>query len=67
MLLILGLVLYSLFVGRAISAKYAPLVDACMEIKLEATTAHLWFEEIMSEDRYVDSREVWRHLDVGAK
>jgi len=33
------------------TTKYAPLIDAAMEIKLEATTAHLWFEEIMSGDR----------------
>lgn len=42
----------------------APHVDACMEVKLNATTAHLWFEEIMtgSEDREKIG-EVWKYLD----
>ena len=43
--------------------KYAPLMDAAMEIKLEATTAHLWFEELISGDRFEDINEVKQHLD----
>ncbi len=54
---------YSLYIGRGLAERYAPLVDAAMEIKLEATTAHLWFEEIISGDRFVDIDEVWKHLD----
>ena len=42
---------------------YAPLVDAAMEIKFEATLAHLWFEEIISGDRHEDISEVWKHQD----
>ncbi len=30
-----------------------------MKIKLDATTAHLWFEEIMSGDTTVNVQEVW--------
>jgi len=40
--------LYSLQIGRDIASRYTPLVDAAMEIKLEATTAHLWFEQAIS-------------------
>jgi len=42
----------------------APQVDAIMEIKLQATTAHLWFEEIMSgaEDKELIPK-VWEQLD----
>ena len=36
------------FASEKAIVKSAPLVDAAMEIKLEATTAHLWFEEIMT-------------------
>jgi len=34
-----------------------------MEIKLEATSAHLWFEEIVSGDRSEDIDQVYQHLD----
>jgi len=53
---------YSFYLGRDIAERYTPLVDASMEIKLEATTAHLWFEEVISGDRTVDINEVWRYL-----
>lgn len=38
------------FMGRRMTAIYTPLIDATMEIKLEATRGHLWFEEIISGD-----------------
>ncbi|RKZ89049.1 MAG: hypothetical protein DRQ39_01370 [Gammaproteobacteria bacterium] len=54
---------YSFSAGRNIATHYAPLVDAAMEIKLEATTAHLWFEEVISGDRTIDIEVVWQHID----
>jgi len=54
---------YSLQTGRELVSRYAPLVDAAMEIKLEATTGHLWFEEAISGDRTVDIETIWKHLD----
>ncbi|EDN65048.1 sensory box/GGDEF/GAF/EAL domain protein [Beggiatoa sp. PS] len=44
--------------------KNAPLADAAMEIKLTATTAHLWFEEIIvgAENKEVIEK-VWQLLD----
>ncbi len=45
---IIGTVSYGFYLGINMSAKYAPLVDAAMEAKLAITTAHLWFEEIIS-------------------
>jgi len=62
-LLIMTIIYYSFNTGRNIAERYAPLVDAAMEIKLEATTAHLWFEEVISGDRTIDINEVWSHLD----
>ena len=44
--------------------KYSPLVNATMEIKLEATTAHLWFEEIISDDRHENIEDVIKHIDL---
>ena len=42
----------------------APLSDAVMEIKLTATTAHLWFEEILTgaEEKMVIAK-VWKLID----
>jgi len=47
-----------------IGIKNAPLADAVMEIKLTATTAHLWFEEIITgtEGKEV-IKKVWQLLD----
>jgi PAS domain S-box-containing protein len=62
-LMITGILGYGFFKGDRMVKVFAPLVDAAMEIKLEATTAHLWLEEIISGDRYADISEVWRHQD----
>ncbi len=62
-LVLAGVVGYGLYTGNQMSAMHAPLVDATMEIKLEATTAHLWFEKIISNDRYEEMEVVWKHLD----
>ena len=43
--------------------KHAPLMEAAHKVKLEAAMAHLWFEEIISGDRYVDIQVVWQHID----
>ncbi len=54
---------YTFYIWLNMAERYAPLVDAAMEIKLEATTAHLWFEEIISGDPYINIEGVWGHLD----
>ena len=59
----LGLIGYLFYLGYNVSVKNAPLVDAAMEIKLEATTAHLWFEEIVSGDQSLHIGSVWDHID----
>jgi methyl-accepting chemotaxis protein len=43
--------------------KQAPLADAAMEINLNATVAHLIFEEIMAGDATEDIEEVWHYMD----
>jgi len=50
--LILGLlyiftIYFSFNRGNMISEKYSPLVDAAMDIKLEATKSHLYLEELL--------------------
>ena len=62
-LLTMAIVYYSFYTGRNIVERYTPLVNAAMEVKLEATTAHLWFEEAISGDRTIDIDKIWAHLD----
>lgn len=62
-IIIVGMTAYSLHKSVRMNAVYAPLIDASMEIKLEAAMAHLWFEEIISGDRYEDIETVWKHLE----
>ncbi len=62
--IIVALLGTTLFYGNRMTAGYAPLVDAAMRIKLEATTAHLWFEEILSGDSYESMDDVWLHIDA---
>ena len=61
--LILGIIGYGFYKGDHLSRVYAPLANAAMAIKLEATTAHLWFEEIISGDRHAAIDAVWLHQE----
>ena len=51
------------YLGNKLSTRHAPLIDASMELKLEATTGHLWFEEIMAGDRTEPIEGVWANID----
>jgi len=62
--LIVTLLAYSLNTGLRISERYSPLVDATMELKLAATTAHLMYEEMLSIDRHDDMVMVRKHLET---
>ena len=61
MVIIIAL-LSSFYLGRRMIAGHSPLIDATMEIKFEITTAHLWFEEIISGDKNIKIDNVWAHL-----
>ncbi|RYE55402.1 MAG: hypothetical protein EOP20_10375, partial [Hyphomicrobiales bacterium] len=50
--------------GGEVGAHLSPHVKAAMEIKLNATAAHLYFEEIMMGDAGEDVANVWAHLDA---
>ena len=55
--------IYSFYLGNSMTRVYTPLIDAAMEIKLETTTAHLWFEEILTGDRHEEIETVWLHIE----
>lgn len=38
-------------------------IEAAMKLEVELTSAHLWFEEIISGDSYEQIQEVWTALD----
>ena len=65
-LLVAATMIYTLVTGDRTSVRYAPLVDAAMEIKLQAALGHLWFEEVNSGDRQEDIAVVWEFLDRSA-
>ncbi len=54
---------YSQYSTNQLISKYAPHVDAAMEIKLEATTAYLLLEKIIEGDRTKDIDDVIGHID----
>ena len=62
-LLTIAIIYYTFHTGRNIAERHVPLIGAAMEIKLQATTAHLWFEEVISGDRTVHIEEIWAQLD----
>ena len=62
-LLTIVIVYYSFYSGREIAQRYTPLVDSTIEIKLEVTRAHLWFEEVISGERIVNIEDVWAYID----
>jgi len=61
--LFLSMMAFMLYTGNRIITTYEPLMEASMELKFEATQAHLWFEEIVSGDRNENIDTVWKHLD----
>lgn len=65
--LIIVVVLYSFHTGSDMAERYTPLVSAARDIKIEATTAHLWLEEIIAGDTYLKIDDVWKNLDTAER
>ncbi len=62
-LIVVGAMTYILQQTKNISATHDPLLMHISEIKLTVTTAHLWFEEILSGDRNEKIETVEELLD----
>ena len=60
---VVGSLGYGFFRGTQLYQKYFPLTDASMEMRLEATTAYLWFEEMLGGDKSKNMDEILKHLD----
>lgn len=63
MLIIITFLGYSTWNGFRMTATFTPQIDATMEVKLSATDAHLWLEEILTGDRNEKIQDVWDKLD----
>lgn len=63
MLLSLAVTVFLVYTGERMASRHSPLIDAAMEIKLNATLGHLWFEEILSGDSNEDIANVWSYLE----
>jgi len=50
--------------GEELVNKYVPLIEATMEIKLEATISHMYLEEMLHIERDNDVEKVLRHLKL---
>ena len=63
MLVSLGIVGYLATTVEQMASRHTPQIDAAMEIKLNATLAHLWIEEILAGDSHEKIEDVWGYLD----
>ena len=58
-----GLISVGFTGATTIYRKYFPLADATMEMRMEAITAYLWFEEMLGGDESTTFKDILRHLD----
>lgn len=59
---LLSILMYLFSTGNQLTARYAPQINAAIEIKLNGTLGHLWLEEILSGDETIDIKLVWENL-----
>ncbi len=62
-ILVVAAMLWIYGTGRYVAQVHGRLADATMEIQLEATTGHLWFEEAITGDRAIDVNSVLDRID----
>ena len=61
---LISLMSFQFYLGNKLLVERSSLIEAAEDIKLHATTAHLWFEEIMSGDSGESIAGVWGDLDT---
>lgn len=54
---------YGFHRGIQLYRYYVPLIDASLEMRLEATTAYLWFEELLGGDKSKSMDDILKYLD----
>ena len=48
--------------GNRMASRSAPLIEAALEVRLNLSLFHLWFEELVQGDTSVRSQDVWAYL-----
>lgn len=59
----IAIIIFGFSQSNEMITRYGPLMHSSVLIKAEATSAHLWFEEIVSGDINEEIQIVWVHLD----
>ena len=54
---------YGFYLGHRLSSLDESLVDAAMEIKLEATSGMLLFEDILNQNNFDPNLNIWQRVD----
>ena len=62
-IVVVGLVSLGFFRASGLYRKYFPLTDASMEMRAEAISAYLWFEEMIGGDKSIGMDEILKRLD----
>ena len=61
---IIGSLSLGFYRGMRVYQKYLLLINASMKMRLEATTAYLWFEEMIGGDKSKNMDDILKHLDI---
>ncbi len=62
-LIVIAIVVYGFYIGERLTALDEPLIDAVMEIQLEAEASDLWFREVIQGNLVVDLKTIWQPLE----
>ena len=62
-LIVIGIVIYGFYIGERLNTLDEPLIDAVMEIQLEAEAADLWVREVIQNNMMVELKTIWQPLE----
>jgi signal transduction histidine kinase len=62
-LIVIGIIIYGIYIGERLNILDEPLIDAVMEIRLEAEAADLWVREVIQGNMTVELRTIWQPLE----
>ena len=62
-LIVIGIVIYGFYIGERLNTLDEPMIDAVMEIQLEAEAADLWFREVIRGNMTADLKTIWQPLE----
>ncbi len=62
-LMVIGIISYGFYIGERLNTLDEPLIDAVMEIQLEARAADLWFREVIRGNMTADLKTIKQPLE----